>query len=64
MGHAISMRKDKNVNKTLGGKPEGYHLEALGIDGRITLKYNSRKQDGRVSTILTWLKKRTSSRLL
>jgi hypothetical protein len=34
---------DKNVYKTLVGKPEGDHLKNLGTDGRIILKYISRK---------------------
>jgi len=48
-----------------GGKTEGQkHLEDLAVDGRIMLKWISKKWDGAAWTRLIWLRTATGDGLL
>jgi hypothetical protein len=65
MGHVARMVERRGVYKVLVGKPEGRnHLEDLGVDGRILLRWIFRKWDVRAWTGSMWLGIETGSGLL
>jgi len=56
-GHVARMGERRGVYRVLVGKPEGKnHLEDPGLDGRILLRWISRKWDVRVWTGSSWLR--------
>jgi len=49
-------RGEVHMGFWLGNLRERNHLEDLGVDGRMTLKWISKKWDGRACTGLIWLR--------
>jgi hypothetical protein len=59
------MRMMRNAYKILVEKMKGRdHAQDLGVDGKITLEWISRKQDGKVWSEFIWLKIGTSGGFL
>jgi hypothetical protein len=64
-GHVACTGEKRNAYRVWVGKPEERgHLEGLGIEERIILKWMLKKQDGKAWAGLLWLSIGTSSRLL
>ena len=54
--HVARMEEGRGVHKVLVGKPEGNHWVDQDLDGRIILRWISRKWEGVVGTGWSWLR--------